>query len=207
MNCRQTRWRCSRSILVLLMFLGIVLSNACGTSAPTRYYLLSAIPSDDMSADRGSEPRIGVGPIEFVDYLHRQQIVSRQGPNELIVASLDQWAEPLKKNFSRVLGENLSKLLDTDAVFSFPWKFSSGVDYQVVISVSRFEAGEDGEFVLQASWDIRQDKQSRAFRKTTLSVSVDSQDYATHAAAASQVVAQLSRQIAEEIKTVSSQQR
>src|SRR5271167_596118 len=75
---------------------------------------------------------IGVGPIDFPDYLRRQEVVTRTAPNRIDVSQANRWAGPIDKNFTRVLSENLAALLSTQRVENYPWSRSTLVDYQVV---------------------------------------------------------------------------
>ena len=142
-------------ILALTVILG-----GCGApspSPPSSYYILS--PLSDMKAEAppsSAEKKItlAVGPVVIPKHLDRSQIVKRTSRHQLVLASLDQWAEPLKDNFTRVLVENLSSLLGTDRVETYPWHRSITVDYQVVVEVIRFDANSMGKSILIARWKV-----------------------------------------------------
>ena len=87
---------------------------------------------------------LGIGPVALPDYLDRPEIVTRSSGNELSLADFDQWAGRLEDNFTRVLAENLSSILETDRVSLYPWKSSTPVDFQVTVEVSRFERAANG---------------------------------------------------------------
>ncbi|HEX5606452.1 MAG TPA: PqiC family protein, partial [Candidatus Binatia bacterium] len=70
---------------------------------------------------RGNALSLGIGPIKIPRYLDREQLVTRISQNRFAIAENDRWAEPLEENFSRVLSENLSILLQIDRVAAFPW--------------------------------------------------------------------------------------
>lgn len=191
-----------RSGIASLLLVGIVLLSACGTSQPTRYYVLSSLADVETETVPRSGLAIGVGPVKLPEYLDRHQIVSRQTDHELQVAVLDQWAEPLEVSLSRVLRENLGILLGTDAVFLFPWKFATNIDYQVAVEFHRFEADAQNQLVLHAQWEIIAGRKPLLVRKSVLRVSAETTDYAARAAAASRALAQLSREIAAEIEQI-----
>ena len=194
----------NRSGIRGLLLIGVILLSACGTSQPTRYYILSSLADVETETVSRSDLVIGVGPVKLPEYLDRYQIVSRQTDHELQVAVLDNWAEPLGVSLSRVLRENLGILLGTDAVFVFPWKFATDIDYQVAVVLHRFEADSENRLVLHAQWEIISDRKPLLVRKTVLRESAETTDYAARAAAASRALAQLSREIAmaiEEIET------
>jgi hypothetical protein len=148
---------------------------------------------------------IGVGPVALPEYLNRSQIVSRQGENQLQLAEFDRWAEPLGKNFTRVLVLNLSTLLSTDRMALHPWNRSTPIDYQVIVDVARFEAGPDEKISLLARWSIVDagKRETLLMRKSSFSEPIASDGYQATIASMSRAVAALSREIAEAIRDVS----
>jgi uncharacterized protein len=107
------------------------------------------------SASPDSQLTIGVGPVDFPDYLRRLPVVTRVAPNRIKLSDERRWAEPLDKNFVRVLSENLAVLLSTQRIEKYPWSLRTNVDYQVEIDVQRFETTSEGQTQLIASWIIR----------------------------------------------------
>ena len=82
---------------------------------------------------------IGLGPIKLPEYLDRDEVVTRVGPNRLELSDKDRWAEPLNDNFRQVLAQDLTQSLGTHSVIFFPWVGTTHIDYQVRIDVYRFE--------------------------------------------------------------------
>jgi uncharacterized lipoprotein YmbA len=152
-----------KSILVFIT-LG-VLAEACSPLAPrpdlATYFVLTplsegpggATPSSLAGAE--SPLTIGIGPIDFPDYLRRTQMVMRAEPNRIDISQHQSWAEPLDKNFARVLSQNLAELLNTHRIEKYPWLRRTEVDYQIAIDVYRFETTADGKSMLSAQWVIR----------------------------------------------------
>jgi len=139
------------------LMLGVLFVSlwGCGSTEPSRFYLLEPIPDPEVSEQ--SEERgllVGVGPVELPKYLDRTQIVIRANRNELRLAEFDRWAEPLEDNLLRILAENLSILLPTNRVVSFPLKGRDTVDYRVQVQLIRFEGGPAGSVTLNARWTI-----------------------------------------------------
>ena len=190
------------SLVALLVVLGGCLG---GGSPPSRFYLLSPIPSSEASAATASGLAIGVGPVAIPDYLNRGQIVTRTGENQLELAEFDRWAEPLQKNLSRVLAINLSTLLSTDRVALHPWNRSTPMDYQVIVDVGRFEAGTDGMTSLLARWSVVEGtgRKTLRVRKSNFSEPIDADGYEATVASMSQLIAALSREVAAEIRDLS----
>jgi uncharacterized lipoprotein YmbA len=190
------------SLVASLVVLGGCLG---GDSPPSRFYLLSPLPAPEAATAAAGGVAIGVGPVAIPDYLNRTQIVTRAGENRLELGEFDRWAEPLQKNFSRVLALNLSTLLSTDRVALHPWKRSTPMDYQVMVDVGRFEPGADGKISLLARWSIvdAADRKTLRVRKSSFSEPVADESYEARVASMSRAVAALSREIAGAIRDLS----
>jgi uncharacterized lipoprotein YmbA len=81
--------------------------------------------------------------------------VTRAAPNRLELSQVARWAEPLDKTFERILAENMAELVRTQRIEQYPWPQRSHVDYQVEITVQRFETTADGQSQLIARWIIK----------------------------------------------------
>jgi uncharacterized protein len=198
LNTRQEK-------LIILLFLSLLLAGCFGGGGPaTRFYLLSSIPEEGRHpAVPERAPAIGVGPVRFPDYLDRPEIAMGSNPNQLRLSEFHQWAEPLKNNFERVLGENLALLIPTDSIVSFPWDRSTRIDYQVKLDVIRFLVDEhDDDAALIARWRIVdwKEKKTLAIRKSDIRVAVEGSGYEAIAAAQSRTLARLSEEIAGAIR-------
>ena len=180
----------------------------CGTSAPTRFYVLSPMPASEEGSQVVLDERclaIGIGPITLPQYLERPQIVTRLNSNEMKLADFDQWAEPLKDNFTRVLAENLSALLCADAMAVFPWSGSTPVDYQVQVEVIRLDGALGGEAVMTARWAIMGEDSRKVLYTTTSSYREpvpDSEEYSSLVVSQSRLLEKFSQDIAEAIREI-----
>ncbi len=182
------------AILLLSALMG------CSGSQPTRFYTLSELVSASEPAREQKAMRLGVGPVHLPAYLDRPQMVTRNGANQMTVADFDQWAEPLETTFQRVLTENLSNWLATDQVVSLPARRDVPLDRQVEIDVTRFDADETGEAVLDARWlifDGRGDRLLDSGRTITRRQSALPDDYGSIAEAMSYCLGAMSAEIAQ----------
>jgi uncharacterized lipoprotein YmbA len=191
--------------LVFLSAVLVVLSACTGTTKPSNFYVLSALPEAEVAVKgTGNENAlaIGIGPITLPIYLDRAQIVTRINRNELKMDEFNRWAEPLKENFFRVLAENLSVLLDTVDVSIHPRRTSIPVNYQVTIDVSRFDVTSDGKALLIAYWAVLGEDGRKILlkKKSILRADTASMDYRDIVAAQNQALSGFSRAIAAEIK-------
>jgi uncharacterized lipoprotein YmbA len=137
----------------------------CSPLAPqpdrSKFFILSPLAggtqatTGQTSYTGSSQLTLGIGPIDFPDYLRRLEVVTVTSPNQLHVAAENRWGEPLDKNFSRVLTENLTQLLNTQQIEKYPWSRNAHVDYQIVVDVQRFDTKSDGQSELIARWIIK----------------------------------------------------
>jgi hypothetical protein len=145
--------------------LGLYLLSACSPLAPqpdrSKFFILTPLADGVTLASTATATAndagltIGIGPIDFPDYLRRLQVVTLTSPNQLDLAAEKRWGEPLDRDFARVFTENISRLLNTQRLEKYPWPVRTHVDYQIVIDVQRFETTSDGQSQLIARWIIK----------------------------------------------------
>lgn len=124
---------------------------ACGTSAPTHYYLLDTAVTG-ASGSPGSE-RIGVGPVVLPAYLDRPGIVTRTGDSQVSIDDFNQWAEPLDSAVPRLIALGLHKHRQQLQPIVAPWPRELAPTLQFRINVHRFDATPD-RAVLSADWSL-----------------------------------------------------
>src|SRR5271167_5197956 len=140
----------------LIAFGTCAIAAGCSVLSPqpdrSKFFILTPI-SDSAGitanpasmTNPNSQLTIGVGPVGFPDYLRRLAVVTRVAPNRIDLSDEKRWAEPLDKNFTRVLSENLATLLNTQRVEKYPWALTTRIDYQVEIDVQRFETNSEDQ--------------------------------------------------------------
>jgi uncharacterized lipoprotein YmbA len=199
-----------RLILKTILSTGLVLTFVAGCAGPSprsNYYLLNALPDQkagQMTTAATDGLSIGIGPVSWPAYLDRQQIVIRNGPNEITFSEFDRWAEPLKNNFMRVFKEDLADRLRTDSIFVYPWSSDAVFEFQVSAEVTRFDAHPGDSAQLDVQWMILRahDREVILSRKSSYTVDLDRSDYTTIAAAQSRAVADFSREVAAAVTEV-----
>jgi len=181
----------------LMLGLTLVFLAGCGTTRPSKFYILSPIPAGESVTATGNEPAIGLGPVVMPKYLDRPQIVQRAGDNQLLLAESHRWAEPLANNFTRVLAENLAATIPVDQVAVYPWSRTTRVDYQVSVDVMRFDADADGNAVLSTDWKVQETESEKIItrKRSTFSEAALATDYAAIVAAQSRLLAAFAREI------------
>jgi len=189
-----------------IIFLAVawVFFTGCASSPTARYYTISplAVLEQRSAAPVATAPvSISVMPVEIPDYLDRLQIVTRDGANGLRLAEFDRWGGSLAENITAVLVENLSGLLQSDRVFSYPRMLADKPDYQLGVRVLRLDCLPGERVDLKVQWLINtgKEKQEVARRQAVFSEKVADTRYEAMVAAVSRTIEQLSREISREI--------
>jgi len=196
-------------LMILFIFLGGCLGK--GTQKPTEYYLLQPLNSsmEEQGVAAGEGIVLGVGPVRARDYLNRPQIVTRTSTNEITIHDFHYWGEPLSTNLTAILAQNLSVFLSTDRIIIFPYRSKQELplEYQVAVDVIRFDGEPGVEATLLAQYYILEFKENEkkqiVTRQASFSKPLADKSFETLVAAMSELVADLSREIAEEIKAAS----
>jgi uncharacterized protein len=193
-------------IILLVCFIPAGCSFLEPKPDPSRFYALASLPRTGQTAQdaAGTNPlALGIGPIKFPGYLDRPQLVIRVSPNRFAVAENDRWAEPLEENFSRVLSQNLSILLQTDRIVAYPWERSQRPTYQIQVEVLRFEPNAEQVVELWVRWTVLDDaKKTIGLKESYLTKSARDKSTEASVAALSEAVADLSREIAGAIRNL-----
>ncbi len=192
---------------LVLIFIVLILLDGCAGSKPANFYMLRSIQNQGPEAgavvtEQGLS--IGVGPLKIPEYLDRPQMATRTTQNGLQFAEFDKWAEPLEKNLTRVLADNLATLLPSDRVSAYPWPDSIPVEYQVTVEVIHLEKMTDAKVILDASWNILGNGADKllVMKRSKLTVPVQSTGFEAIASAQSRAVEDLSREIALAIRSL-----
>ena len=201
--------RLRRSVSVAAAVLWALAAGGCFSPQrdPSKFFVLApagaaaanSIAPTGLSAS--SDPTIGLGPIKLPEYLDRDEVVTRVGPNRLQLSDKDRWAEPLNDNFRQVVAQDLTQSLGTHSITFFPWVGTTRVDYQVIIDVYRFETDPSANAQLVAHWQVL-DGSGKLLYASDSNLSEQAQPGEPVAAALSRTVEGLARQIASAIQSL-----
>jgi uncharacterized lipoprotein YmbA len=198
----KNKSRAKISILIVLALLALVFffSACAGTSASSKFYVLSPMPQSALSATEGTT--IEVLPVAMPDYLDRPQIVTRVSENEIKIDEFSRWAEPLKESFTRALVQNLSSLLGTAKVIRTTESPGIPMALQVGVEVVQFDGTLGGDVVLVVKWGLFGEggKKLLIAKRSSFKEPTGAATYEAFVAAESRAVAALSRELAEAIK-------
>jgi len=140
-----------RTILIVISL--TVFLSACGRSPAVKYYALSETLV--TATAEPSEMAVTIGPASFPRSLVRNQIVTRQGDEQLKVDEFNVWSAPLQYEFLRVLGENVAAELNSDRIAIYPTPASFDVDYRVILDVIQFNGALGENVTLRVRWVIK----------------------------------------------------
>jgi uncharacterized lipoprotein YmbA len=190
------------TLLALALAAGLPALCACGSTPPSRFYTLEAVPAADAPATEAGTIAVDVGPVEIAAGLDRAQMVTRIGPHEVELHDYSRWAEPLDDNVTRVLAEDLAVALGTQRIGTVPGTETREPSWRVTVSVLRFESGADGKSLLVARWRLFKPGagEPSLTRKSVYSTPLPSPDASGIAAALSADLDALAREIAAALK-------
>ena len=209
-NEGETMMRCIVSwCLVIFSLMNI---SGCANTQPTHFYLLRAMDSSKNFASlkiKTSGVSLGLGPISIPKYLDRPQIVTRVSSHEIDLAEFHKWAAPLKENVSQVLEENLSTLLGTEGIVSYPWNRGNLPDYQLSLDILQLDGMNNQEALLKVRWKlIGNDGKSVLHKKSSqFSEVLRGSDYEDLVEAMSRMLTAFSQEIANVLNVRSSSTR
>ena len=187
-------------LIGMLFIIGIIYS--CGTPA-SNFFILTPIDDFDQSQSvDDSNISVGIGSIEFPDYLNKPQIVTYSENNKIIFDEYNRWAEPLEDNFNRVFVENISVLIPTNNIYLFMWPKEDPNIFQVTIKIAQFGLTNDSTVILEARWSVSgSNKKSLLLtEKSSYHEKITNLDYNHIVAAMSKLTGDLCKDIAAEVK-------
>lgn len=162
-----------------------------------------------VPAGRAPVGLVGVERVRLPGHLDRPQLVTWAAPDELRVDEFLRWAEPLDDGLTRTLAEDLAVLLPDHQIVRRPWPGDTRTRCRVRVTVRTFGLQRDGTVKLEGRWALLPDTGDLALRQQPVSLQrrpVASAEAGATAAtgvdAMSELVADLSRQIAEAIRAL-----
>jgi hypothetical protein len=144
---------------VAIIFLALALAGCLGgQSERTNFYMLSPLspsPAGESAASAEARIHIGLETVVIAEYLNRNEIVLNLDNTIFQLAEFNQWAEPLDGNLTRVLGENLTNLLQDASIRVFLASESSiPLDYRLEVDVLRLDGNLGDQVTLIVQWAL-----------------------------------------------------
>lgn len=122
---------------------------------PSHYFLLAPQAASFNDTGTAKDVAVGLGPVKFPAYLERSEIATRVTETRLDYSEHNLWAEPLERNFTRVLSQNVAAQLGSNRVVTHPWYLGNALTYTVPIEVLRFECDGDRTARLDVRWAVK----------------------------------------------------
>lgn len=158
---RKTVMRALRNALLASFF--ALAAGCAGSGDATRLYVLSpAAPGAAATSDTA----VLVAAVRIPQYLDRPQLVTRTGGHRLQIAEFDQWAGDLREDLTRVLADNLARLLGSARVVTVPQSFKAPAAARVQVELLAFERMEDSRVRLAARWWVTRGTQAALIEGT-----------------------------------------
>ena len=186
------------------LFLNIVtacLLTACAATpdAGPDYYLLSSAELDSKALDL--KPfKLALGPVEVPAHLDREGIATHDGQHRVIYSDNHRWAEALNDNLIKTLHANLAQLLPRQQLIDYPYRQTNRPKYQLSITIEKFGYLSDDSVVLKAR-SVLLDARGRQIDTDIIDLkrAQDEKDYAVIVAIMSELLGEMSIQLANRI--------
>ncbi|HWE26135.1 MAG TPA: PqiC family protein [Myxococcales bacterium] len=184
----------------------VALTGCLGSSRAARFYTLAPLQVSDGPSSTARDTTLAIGPIEIPDSIDRQQIVTRTGANELVVAEFDRWGSPLDTQIASSLVATLGDRLSSQQIAVAPWRsaiLSGGTTYRAAVSISRFDGVPGQSVVLQGRWELIAQsgakQKSLGVREATVTEKIDGKEYDALVAAMQRALVRFGQQMADTV--------
>lgn len=176
-----------------------MLISACGSSPKTQFYTLDPVPPQAPMQAAASIP-VQVAAVHIPPALDRQEIVRETAPHQLDVSDQNRWGGPLDNVIQRVLTQDLSQRLPPSGVV-LPQEPAPPRHDAIVVDILQFDEDASGQVVFDGSWSLTASDSDKPLvnRHLRLSARAGSNSYGDQVAAMSQVLGELSDNIAGEV--------
>jgi uncharacterized lipoprotein YmbA len=92
--------------------------------------------------------------IELPYYLQENRIINRPISGKIEFLENERWGEPLADGIGRVLGLNLSQMLNSPFYSVFPHRQKVGTRYEIGVNINRFERVAGSKVLLEGTWQL-----------------------------------------------------
>ena len=193
----------------LLLAISVALAGCLGSSRPARFYTLAPLQVREGPGPTPTESTLAIGPVEIPDSIDRQQIVTRTGTSELVVAEFDRWGSSLDGQITSSLVATLGDRLRSQQIAVAPWRSavlpSSGTTWRAAVSISRFDGIPGESVILQVRWELiaQSDgkQQSLGVREAMVMERIDRAGYEALVAAMQRALLRLGQQMGDSVAT------
>lgn len=194
--CRPLHW-----LMATVMLTGA----GCSLVKPSEFYQLQAPGEAVVSTHQ--ETAVLLGPVKLADYLQREQIMQRQADGRLSASRNGRWAGNLEDEVGQLLLRQMAMRLGSSHVALYPDRIGVKPGAQIVLSISRLDSGAGEPAVLEAQWRLL-DADGEVRNSKVLTLQAEHEDeLASQVRAQSDLLVQLSEQLAEAVRQMRDSQR
>jgi uncharacterized protein len=134
--------------------LGCCALCSCGSSPPTRFYILNEIAPAAAAAPAASSIAVRVEPPVLPPEIDRAELVTRSGPNRVHVAGSQRWAAPLRGQIRRVFSDDLAARLPSGLVADPDEQATNEPRRTLTIAIEEFYGDDSCAVTLRAGWSL-----------------------------------------------------
>lgn len=180
-----------------------LLLSACGTSKPSRFYMLTngLTPKAGASVDVAqADIQIGFYPVKISPYLDRPQIVSLCEDGGITVDEFNRWAAPLDGSIRGAIAADMAAEMPDAYIDLFPWTVTDPFEYKIMVDILRLDGVPGEKALLMAQWTVLSSGEEHpplARRTSVYECSLADAGYPAYVAGLGNLLQQLSKDIAE----------
>ena len=143
--------------------LSLLLLGGCISPSPeVVFHTLSPIALEEPQPAPTEKPlALEVMAVQLPELLQRSQIVVLDGPNVHRLSATHRWGNTLEKDMQRILVENLSALLASDAVVPYPLGDRVKAAYRIALDVQQCEGAPGSTLIFRATWMVTKPSDGR----------------------------------------------
>ena len=135
--------------------LGCCALCSCGSSPPTRFYILNEIaPTAAAPAPAAGSIAVRVEPPVLPPEIDRPELVTRSGPNRVHVAGSQRWAAPLRGQIRRIFSDDLAARLPAGLVADPDEQATNEARRTLTITIEEFYGDDSCAVSLRAGWSL-----------------------------------------------------
>jgi hypothetical protein len=132
------------------------LAGGCGGPSKWNYYTLQQplAYASTASLRGGSEPAVLIGGLSLPDAVDREDLVVRNGENELVISDRHRWAGLLRSEIADVLASQIARLWPNAEVSTQQRKSVASPDVRIDLDILRFDTVLAQTATVEAAWTV-----------------------------------------------------
>jgi uncharacterized lipoprotein YmbA len=142
-----------KKALTLLFILAASLPGCATRERLPSYFVLTSNQAGASARHTGGT-RIFIRRVDMPGYLQEMHLASRRADNQIEYAPTSHWAEPLASCISDAVAEGLNSRPGLSVVGASIGGVPPSRDFDLQITIERFEGNDRGDVSLRASWTL-----------------------------------------------------